>query len=362
LTQLRRVVTLATQFQLAFSRAVPQGNDRKDWVHENDRIRVLFCLHFSFRVASGADTLDSHNHQRRHGGNGAGLHLGYECRELADLGLGGNVGIGTTSPTSLLQLEGWDNVLNLENEDPQYGAGDVLQFGQNQGSTIPIASIRGFLTDGAGAGQRAGNLIFSTTNAGVPADNMSILANGNVGIGTTSPSQLLEVAGNIKVDGTPGTNGVIFPDGTTQTTAFNPALCGGDYAESVDVTGKRAGYEPGDVLVIDPDAPGKFLESAKPYSTLVAGVYSTKPGTVGRRQTTPKSPDEVPMALVGIVPVKVTAENGPIKPGDLLVTSSAPGRAMKGTDREQLTGAVIGKALGSLDSGDGVVEVLVSLR
>jgi hypothetical protein len=60
--------------------------------------------------------------------------------------------------------------------------------------------------------------------------------------------------------------------------------------------------------------------------------------------------------------VKVTAENGPIKPGDLLVTSSTPGRAMKGTDREQLTGAMIGKALGSLDSGDGVVEVLVSLR
>jgi hypothetical protein len=35
---------------------------------------------------------------------------------------------------------------------------------------------------------------------------------------------------------------------------------------------------------------------------------------------------------------------------------------MKGTDRSLLTGAVIGKALGSLDSGTGVIEVLVTLQ
>ncbi len=68
------------------------------------------------------------------------------------------------------------------------------------------------------------------------------------------------------------------------------------------------------------------------------------------------------MAMVGIVPTKVSAENGPIKRGDLLVTSSIPGYAMKGTDRNRLTGAVIGKALGHLDSGIGVIEVVVSLQ
>src|SRR5262249_43850662 len=40
---------------------------------------------------------------------------------------------------------------------------------------------------------------------------------GNVGIGTTSPSQKLEVNGNIKIGG--NGNGLIFPDGTVQTTA-----------------------------------------------------------------------------------------------------------------------------------------------
>jgi hypothetical protein len=68
------------------------------------------------------------------------------------------------------------------------------------------------------------------------------------------------------------------------------------------------------------------------------------------------------MAMVGRVPTKVSAENGSIKVGDLLVSSSTMGYAMKGTDRTQMLGAVIGKALGSLDSGTGVIEVLVTLQ
>jgi hypothetical protein len=136
----------------------------------------------------------------------------------------------------------------------------------------------------------------------------------------------------------------------------------GDYAESIDITGDRARYEPGDLLAIDDVTPGNFIKVAEPYSTAVAGVYSTKPGVLGRRQTTPKSTAEVPMAMIGIVPVKVSSENGPIRPRDLLVSSSEPGYAMKGTDRSLLPGAVIGKAMGSLDSGTGVIEVLVTLQ
>jgi hypothetical protein len=185
-------------------------------------------------------------------------------------------------------------------------------------------------------------------------------SSGNVGIGTTAPAYTLDVAGQIHSS----TGGYVFPDGTTQTTAFIPANCGADYAEAVDVTGDRTKYEPGDLLVIDPDTPGKFLKSNQPYSTMVAGIYSTKPGFVGRLQpaTEETKAIEVPMAMVGRVPTMVSAENGPIKIGDLLVTSSTMGYAMKGTDRSQMMGAVVGKALGSLDSGTGVIMVLVTLQ
>jgi hypothetical protein len=58
----------------------------------------------------------------------------------------------------------------------------------------------------------------------------------------------------------------------------------------------------------------------------------------------------------------VTAENGPIAPGDLLVTSSIPGYAMRGTNRRRMLGAVVGKALEPLREGKGVIQVLVTLQ
>jgi hypothetical protein len=182
---------------------------------------------------------------------------------------------------------------------------------------------------------------------------------GNVGIGTTNPAAKLDVNGSINISGAGA--GITFPNGGgTQSVAWTGVLCGGDYAEAVNASGGKKLYEPGDVLVIGGE--GEVQKSAEPYSTMVAGIFATKPGVIGRRQSLLKDAEEIPMAMVGIVPTKVTAENGPVHHGDLLVTSSTQGYAMKGTDRSRLVGAVIGKAMGSLDSGEGVIEVLVTLQ
>ena len=71
---------------------------------------------------------------------------------------------------------------------------------------------------------------------------------------------------------------------------------------------------------------------------------------------------EGPLAVVGIVPCKVTSDNGPIHAGDLLVTSSIAGYAMKGTDRGKMLGAIVGKALEPLPVGTGMIQVLVTLQ
>jgi hypothetical protein len=60
--------------------------------------------------------------------------------------------------------------------------------------------------------------------------------------------------------------------------------------------------------------------------------------------------------------VKVDASFGVIHAGDLLTTSPNPGYAMKVTDKAQASGAVIGKALGDLESGTGTVPVMVTLK
>jgi hypothetical protein len=280
----------------------------------------------------------------------------------------GNVGIGTTNPTAVLQ------VVNPVNANGQVG----FQVSQATGGDLDLTAARVQSTDD-------GNYIrflhkAPSWGAGdyIDANGVfNVKYSGNVGIGTTTPgadlsslpsppasgTPILEVNGDIALTQNGGGQ-VYYSDGTVQSTAWNGVLTGGDYAESVNVSGGRKEYEPGDVLIIDPASEGNFLKSSAPYSTAVTGIYSTKPGVVGRRQRTARAHmnEEVPMAMTGIVPTKVSAENGPIKPGDLLVTSSKPGYAMKGTDRTQMLGAVIGKALGHLDSGVGVIEAVVTLQ
>ncbi len=74
------------------------------------------------------------------------------------------------------------------------------------------------------------------------------------------------------------------------------------------------------------------------------------------------------VAVVGVVPVKASAENGPIAPGDLLVAAGAPGHAMLsrpvdlGGVQLHPTGAVIGKALEPLATGQGLIRVLLTQR
>jgi Protein of unknown function (DUF1566) len=61
----------------------------------------------------------------------------------------------------------------------------------------------------------------SGTSFGIYADAPKSYFSGNVGIGTTTPTAKLEVAGALKVSG--AGNGVVFPDGTIQTTAAAPS-------------------------------------------------------------------------------------------------------------------------------------------
>lgn len=155
---------------------------------------------------------------------------------------------------------------------------------------------------------------------------------------------------------------VVDGGGNVFANAFN--LGGADFAESMAVSEPKETYEAGDTMIIDAGLRRTVTRSSAAYSTTVAGIYSTKPGIVANPHGIEdrRLAGEIPLAVVGIVPCKVSAENGPIAPGDLLVTSSSAGRAMKGTDRTRMLGAIVGKALESHDEGTGVILVLVTLQ
>jgi hypothetical protein len=122
--------------------------------------------------------------------------------------------------------------------------------------------------------------------------------------------------------------------------------------------------EPGSVVVIDEENPGKLKLSTQPRDTRVAGIISgaggVKPGL--RLQQDGVMEGDHHVALSGRVYVKADANPAPIRPGDLLTTSEKPGHAMKVTDHAASQGAILGKAMSRLDEGTGLVLVLVTLQ
>ena len=307
----------------------------------------------------------------------------------------GMVGIGTRHPLGTLNIVGDSNLPDRANQfviSGRYNPNLKLYFGIRNDMNPPAAQI-------------------SLVEEGVAWRNLGLAINGgNVGVGILTPTEKLDVMGNMNVGGIimgktavfdsayrlndpnnyrdardydrrrdrndSNRDNVIIALGWNHqrvfrvdangavyaAKGFNPG--GMDYAESVEITGERAQYTPGDVLVIDKDSPDGFTLSRQPYSTLVAGVYSTKPGVLASTHPleAEKFETEVPLAMFGIVPCKVTAENGPIERGDLLVSSSRPGFAMKGTDKQRMLGAIVGKALDSLPQGTGTIRVMLSSR
>jgi hypothetical protein len=138
-------------------------------------------------------------------------------------------------------------------------------------------------------------------------------------------------------------------------------LTNGDCAEDFDVCGKTK-VEPGSVMVLSDE--GELSVCHQGYDKRVAGVISGagdyKPAIVLDSRKT--SGNRQPIALLGKVFCKVDAQFGAIGVGDLLTTSPTPGHAMAVSEPSRAVGAIIGKALRPLSSGEGLIPILVGLQ
>jgi hypothetical protein len=254
-----------------------------------------------------------------------------------DLIVHGKVGVGVTEPLFKMQVDATDQ-LGLAIRGPQSGVGSGVQLqaigGGGRGWEI--------LATGKRAAQGAGKL--NIRDLGDGSDDVTITREGNVGIGIMNPAVRLHVNGK-----------AMFHDMTL--------TGGGDIAETFSVK-DLSSLEPGSVMVIDEDNPGRLRLSRRAYDKKVAGVISgakdLAPGLI--LQTEKHGLNEALIAMAGRVFCKAEALSSPIQIGDLLTTSHVAGHAMKASDEHHSHGAILGKAMSSLEAGTGVVLVLVNLH
>jgi hypothetical protein len=299
---------------------------------------------------------------------------------------------GSPSPSSLndagvvgesdlnVGVEGWSNTgiallgFNSSGGNPAVkginSAGDAvvgLQGGGTGSSPSFHSGVWGDSNGGAGVygSSATGHGVFAASN-GTGIAGSAVYADDSPGIaivGHSNSTDSTVVATNEDLSGDlfrgfggPGGSTYAFEvksDGTVN--AHGTVNAGGiDYADRLPGSEDLA---PGDVLAIGPD--GLLRRSTRPDETDVVGVYSTRPGVAGQDESYGGA--TVPVALAGVIPVKVTSENGEIRPGDLLVSSSTPGFAMRAPENPR-PGTVLGKAMDSLDSGSGRIQMLVMLR
>jgi len=135
----------------------------------------------------------------------------------------------------------------------------------------------------------------------------------------------------------------------------------GDVAEGFSTQDGEI-IEPGTVVVLNQH--GLVRPGDEAYDKRVAGVVSGagdyRPAIVLDKQLSQAS--RLPVALIGKVRCKVDAQYSPIAVGDLLTTSPMLGHAMKAADPLKAFGSVIGKALGPLKDGRGLIPILIALQ
>jgi len=304
----------------------------------------------------------------------------------------GNVGVGTNAPAAHLHVSGASIPTAIVESSGAVGTWLRLLNSSTGGRNWNLIST------GSGNGEGPGALLFRDQTAQIT--RMVLDSTGRLGVGTTAPTVAIEAAGlgnpeiglrtltdgriwTLQSVGNPNlaeygsfmivdrTNNIarlrIAPDGGVSV-KYLTLTGGADIAEPFDISPEGDGSvaTPGMVVSIDPTRLGALRIATTAYDRAVAGIVSgangIDPGMV-LKQSGSVADGEHPVALTGRVWCLCDADAaGPIAAGDLLTSSDTPGHAMRVLDPTRANGAVLGKAMSPLETGRGLVLVLVGLQ
>jgi hypothetical protein len=269
----------------------------------------------------------------------------------------GNLGIGTTAPTALLQLGSGagGNGSRLFIVDPNTGSTASGSFAIRSSNTLgSVASI-------SATSLTSGNVLQLTVPASTSGGGAYLLVKDTSGAIYAS----LSSGGRFSIRRS------FFSRGAAQADCTGVGAPSGgciDYAENFHTLDNS--IEAGDVIALDPSSDSQDIIKAKTNDILI-GVISSNPGVLLRGNTvrvgTADSNESItedynnglrPVALAGRVPVKISFENGDIKKGDYLTSSSIPGKATKAIKQ----GRVIGIALESATQDSDKTQIMLLIN
>ncbi len=249
-----------------------------------------------------------------------------EANTRIDARLSGTNGVNYNSGVISLESTTAGNGLTFSAGVLDIGAGDGISVTAN---AIALASTTA-----------GGGLTYTSGVLAVGAGNYITVAADSIAVDATTTATASKVAAR-------DSSGDIYAN------IFQGTATSARYADLAERYEADAILEPGTVVCFGGAKEITACDHENDHA--VAGVVSTDPAymmnsAAGNNDTHPY------VALTGRVPVKVV---GPVAKGDLLVASGVKGHAMVNNNAK--AGTIIGKAIGSSDSGEGVVEALINL-